>query len=141
MPDAPAIRPAGTKEDGWCEADPHAGTINVLLLIDWPLTPAALARDAITLTEAKSAALQELAVSSRSSAGLATGTAPTSTPSPRPSTTAGPRPTPAHARLSERRPCLQGHLVHHGTPSNNPRGLLRLQGKPNLVYLGCVDVR
>ena len=61
-------------EDGWCEVDPHAGTINVLLLVGWPLTPAALARAAITLTEAKSAALQELAVSSRSSAGLATGT-------------------------------------------------------------------
>ncbi len=61
-------------EEGWSEVDPHAGTINVLLLIDWPLTPAALARAAITLTEAKSAALQELAVSSRFSPDLATGT-------------------------------------------------------------------
>ena len=61
-------------EDGWSEADPHAGTINALLLIGWPLTPAALARAAITLTEAKSAGLQELAVSSRFSADLATGT-------------------------------------------------------------------
>ena len=61
-------------EEGWAEVDPCAGTINVLLLIDWPLTTAALARAAITLTEAKSAALQELAVSSRFSADLATGT-------------------------------------------------------------------
>ncbi len=61
-------------EQGWSEVDPHTGTINALLMIDWPLTPAALARAAITLTEAKSAALQELAVSSRFSPDLATGT-------------------------------------------------------------------
>ena len=61
-------------EEGWTKIDPQVGTINVLLLIDWPLTPAALAQAAITLTEAKSSALQELAVSSRVSQNLATGT-------------------------------------------------------------------
>ena len=61
-------------EEGWNQIDPQVGTINVLLHIDWPLTPAAIAQAAITLTEAKTSALQELAVSSRFSPNLATGT-------------------------------------------------------------------
>ena len=61
-------------EDGWSKVDPNAGTINIILLINWPLTPAALARTAITMTESKTAVLQELAVSSRYSEHLATGT-------------------------------------------------------------------
>jgi adenosylcobinamide amidohydrolase len=52
----------------------YAGTINIMLLINQPLTPAALARAVITLTEGKSAALQRLAVPSRQSPDLATGT-------------------------------------------------------------------
>ena len=61
-------------EAGWARADPHAGTINTLVFFNWPLTPAALARAVVTAVEAKSAALQELAVGSRYSAGMATGT-------------------------------------------------------------------
>jgi adenosylcobinamide amidohydrolase len=61
-------------EEGWIQADPYAGTINTLLLFNWPLTAAALARAVVTATEAKSAALQELAVASRYSDGMATGT-------------------------------------------------------------------
>jgi len=52
---------------------PH-GTINTLLFINHELTPGAMVRSVMTATEAKSAALQELAVHSRYSDGLATGT-------------------------------------------------------------------
>jgi len=50
------------------------GTINTLLFINRELTAGAMVRSVITATEAKTAALQELAVSSRYSDGLATGT-------------------------------------------------------------------
>ncbi len=53
---------------------PKPGTINIMLLIGHPLTEAALTRSIMTATEAKTAALQELAVNSRYSSGLATGT-------------------------------------------------------------------
>lgn len=50
------------------------GTINTLLFISRELTPGAMVRAVMTATEAKTAALQELAVNSRYSDGLATGT-------------------------------------------------------------------
>jgi adenosylcobinamide amidohydrolase len=52
----------------------YAGTINTILLITRPLTPGALARVAVTMTEGKSAALQRLAVPSQRHVDLATGT-------------------------------------------------------------------
>lgn len=55
------------------EAVAH-GTINTLLFINRELTPGAMIRCVMTATEAKTAALQELAVNSRYSDGLATGT-------------------------------------------------------------------
>ncbi len=61
-------------ESGEMERHPHDGTINTVLLVNWPLTPGAMARAAVTMTEGKSAALQELAVSSLYSRDLATGT-------------------------------------------------------------------
>ena len=54
--------------------EPQPGTINTMLFINRPLTPGALTRTIMTATEAKCAALQELAVNSRYSDGLATGT-------------------------------------------------------------------
>jgi len=51
-----------------------AGTINIQLLLDCPLTEGALARAVVTMTEAKTAALRQLAVRSRYSTDLATGT-------------------------------------------------------------------
>ena len=90
-------------EDGWRKITPHSGTINTILLLNWPITPSALARAVVTMTEAKSAALSELAVPSLYSPTLATGTgtdqfciaAPTdSTRNPKDST--GP-----HAKLGE----------------------------------------
>jgi adenosylcobinamide amidohydrolase len=50
------------------------GTINTMLFINHELTEGAMVRAIMTATEAKSAALQELAVGSRYSKGLATGT-------------------------------------------------------------------
>lgn len=61
-------------ESGQMERHPHGGTINTMLLVNWPLTPGAMARAVVTMTEGKSAALQDLAVSSRYSQDLATGT-------------------------------------------------------------------
>ncbi len=62
------------EEGGWRRANPMAGTINTIALIGVPLTPAAQARAVVTMTEAKSAALAELAVPSRYSPTIATGT-------------------------------------------------------------------
>lgn len=58
----------------WKPVHALPGTINTMLLFNWPLRPNALARAVATLTEAKTAALLELAVSSRYSPHLATGT-------------------------------------------------------------------
>ena len=80
---------AGVEGNATCAGDPaewreteagmervpaHAGTINTMLLINVPLTVSALARAVVTMTEGKSAALQRLAVPSRQSVDLATGT-------------------------------------------------------------------
>jgi adenosylcobinamide amidohydrolase len=80
---------AGVQTNATCAGDPAqwretpggfekvplvAGTINTILLINTPLTPATFARCVMTMTEGKSAALQRLAVPSCYSADLATGT-------------------------------------------------------------------
>jgi len=80
----------------------YAGTINTMLLINRPVTSAALARVVVTMTEGKSAALHRLAVPSKRHVDLATGTgtdqyciaAPAS--GPRPLTSASP-----HMKLGE----------------------------------------
>ena len=82
-----AVVTAGVEANAGCAGDPalwheedgewrgpHAGTINAMLFINWPLVPGAMARAAMTMTEGKSAALRDLAVSSRYSRDLATGT-------------------------------------------------------------------
>lgn len=53
---------------------PVHGTINTILFISEELTPGAMVRAVMTATEAKTAALQDLAIGSRYSEGLATGT-------------------------------------------------------------------
>ena len=50
------------------------GTINTIIIINKELTNGAMVRSLVTASEAKTAALQELAVNSRYSCGLATGT-------------------------------------------------------------------
>jgi len=84
-----AIVTAGVEGNATCAGDParwrettagiervpeYTGTINTMLVITVPLTAAALARTVAVMTEGKSAALQRLAVPSRQSADLATGT-------------------------------------------------------------------
>lgn len=61
-------------ETGMHKVPAYAGTINTMLLINRPLTPAALARAVVTMTEGKSAALHRLAVPSKLHIDLATGT-------------------------------------------------------------------
>ena len=56
------------------EVDEPHGTINTIIIINKELTHGAMVRSLITASEAKAAALQELAVNSRYSCGLATGT-------------------------------------------------------------------
>ncbi len=80
---------AGVQSNAVCAGDPArwretregivpvpevAGTINTMLLVNTPVAPGAFARLIATITEAKSAALQRLAVPSRYSPELATGT-------------------------------------------------------------------
>lgn len=66
---------AGLDEGQHVEARPAMGTINILLLTNIQLSAAALAASLITITEAKTAALQDLAVASSYTPGvLATGT-------------------------------------------------------------------
>jgi adenosylcobinamide amidohydrolase len=84
-----AIVTAGVQTNATCAGDPaswretsqgitkvpmSAGTINTMLLLNRPMTAAALARAIVTMTEGKSAALQRLAVPSCYSPDLATGT-------------------------------------------------------------------
>ena len=84
-----AIVTAGVQGNAACAGDPTTwrempqsfvetavltGTINVQLLLGCPVTEGALARAVVTVTEAKTAALQQLAVRSLYSPDLATGT-------------------------------------------------------------------
>jgi adenosylcobinamide amidohydrolase len=61
-------------ETGIQKVPAYAGTINTMLLVNRPLTPAAQARAVVTMTEGKSAALHRLAVPSKLHTDLATGT-------------------------------------------------------------------
>jgi adenosylcobinamide amidohydrolase len=59
---------------GWNKLPHVAGTINTMVLVNQPLKAEAQVRAVLTITEAKSAALMELGISSRYSQDLATGT-------------------------------------------------------------------
>jgi adenosylcobinamide hydrolase len=61
-------------ETGWEKVPTVGGTINTILLVNHSLTEGALARAVVTMTEAKTASLYELAVASLYSKNLATGT-------------------------------------------------------------------
>jgi adenosylcobinamide amidohydrolase len=90
----------------------HAGTINTMVLVTRPLTPGALTRAAVTITEGKSAALQRLAVPSRQSLDLATGTGTDQFCIAAPAGTEGVRTsTSPHVKLGE----LMGRAVRHAT--------------------------
>jgi len=82
-----AIVTAGVESNATCAGDPAlwhetqdgivklpGGTINTMLVINMPVTRSALAQTVTVMTEGKTAALRRLAVPSRYSADLATGT-------------------------------------------------------------------
>lgn len=60
--------------DGWSKIPTMTGTINIMMLIGVPLHPGALVRAASVMNEGKVAALMDLAIASRYSGALATGT-------------------------------------------------------------------
>ncbi|MBF0289708.1 MAG: adenosylcobinamide amidohydrolase [SAR324 cluster bacterium] len=62
------------REGNYIHVSAIPGTINTILLFNQSLSNAAITRSAATMTEAKSAALAELAIPSRYSSHLATGT-------------------------------------------------------------------
>jgi adenosylcobinamide amidohydrolase len=114
----------------------YAGTINTMLLINRPLTPAAQARAIATMTEGKSAALQRLAVPSTRHIDLATGTgtdqyclaAPSS--GDRPLTSASP-----HMKLGEliglatRKATMEALRWQNGLEPSYTRGLFHALGR------------
>src|SRR5438067_1360998 len=114
----------------------YAGTINTILLINRPLTAAALARAVVTMTEGKSAALHRLAVPSKRHIDLATGTgtdqyciaAPLS--GPRPLTSASP-----HMKLGElvglatRNATIEALRWQNGLEASYTRGVFHALGR------------
>lgn len=114
----------------------YAGTINTMLFINRPLTPATLARVVVTMTEGKSAALQRLAVPSKRHVDLATGTGTdqycvavplTDTP---PLTSASP-----HMKLGElvglvtRRATMEALRWQNGLEASYTRGVFHALGR------------
>lgn len=61
-------------EKGYVSVEAVSGTINIILIFHQSLSAGALTRSVISATEAKSAALMELAVASKYSSSLSTGT-------------------------------------------------------------------
>jgi len=123
-------------ESGVQKVPAYAGTINTMLVINQPLTPAALARVVVTMTEGKSAALHRLAVPSRLHVDLATGTgtdqycvaAPMS--GQRPLTSASP-----HMKLGElvglatRNATLEALRWQNGLEASYTRGVFHALGR------------
>jgi adenosylcobinamide amidohydrolase len=133
-----AGEPATWREtaDGIQKVPEYAGTINMMLLINQPLTPAALARVVVTMTEGKSAALHRLAVPSKLHVDLATGTgtdqfcvAAPSSPA-RPLTSASP-----HMKLGElvglaaRTATLEALRWQNGLEASYTRGVFHALGR------------
>ena len=114
----------------------RGGTINTMVIVNRPLTPGALARAVVTMTEGKSAALQRLAVPSRRHVDLATGTgtdqyclaAPAS--GGRPLTSASP-----HMKLGEligvatRNATVEALRWQNGLEASYTRGLFHALGR------------
>lgn len=123
-------------ETGIEKVPAYAGTINTMLLINRPLTPAALARVVVTMTEGKSAALLRLAVPSKRHVDLATGTgtdqygiaAPSS--GPRALTSASP-----HMKLGElvglatRNATMEALRWQNGLEASYTRGVFHALGR------------
>jgi adenosylcobinamide amidohydrolase len=152
--EATAVVTAGVEGNATCAGDPaswretdtgmekipaYAGTINTMLLLNRPLTASALARSAVTLTEGKSAALQRLAVPSRQSADLATGTGTDQFCIASPARAAGIRTsTSPHLKLGEligravRRATQEALRWQNGLEPSYTRGVLHALGRYGL---------
>lgn len=133
-------------EQGIEKLPAYTGTINTMLLVNRPLTLAALARTIVTMTEGKSAALQRLAVPSKLYPDLATGTgtdqycvaAPAS--GQRPLTSASP-----HMKLGElvglaaRKATLEALRWQNGLEPSYTRGLFHALGRYGVKEATLVD--
>jgi adenosylcobinamide amidohydrolase len=124
-------------EDGVTKVPAYTGTINVLLVINRPLTPSALARAVVTMTEGKSAALQRLTVPSKRHADLATGTGTDQFCIAAPTSAAGKALTSAspHMKLGEliglatRRATSEALRWQNGLEPSYTRGLFHALGR------------
>jgi adenosylcobinamide amidohydrolase len=146
-----AVVTAGVQGNAACAGDPTTwretpesvtetalctGTINVQLLLDCPVTEGALARAVVTMTEAKTAALQQLAVRSRYSTDLATGTttdqfciaAPLRTETPRRFTSTGIK-LGEYIGVAVRDATLEALRWHNGLESSYTRGVFHVLGR------------
>jgi len=156
-----AVVTAGVEGNATCAGDPanwretdagmqkvpvHAGTINTMVLVTRPLTPGALTRAAITITEGKTAALQRLAVPSRQSMDLATGTGTDQFCLAAPAGAAGIRTsTSPHVKLGE----LLGRAVReatqealrwqNGLESSYTRGVFHALGRYGIKEATFID--
>ena len=150
-----AVITAGVESNATCAGDPAtwrenasgvekipavAGTINIMLLVGVPLTAAALARAVVTMTEGKSAALQRLAVPSRQSADLATGTGTDQYCVAAPLRTEGARTsTSPHVKLGEliglatRRATQEALRWQNGLEPSYTRGVFHALGRYGVI--------
>ena len=145
-----AIVTAGVQGNAACAGDPATwaetprepseavlqnGTINIELLLSCPVATGALSRAVVTMTEAKSAALQQLAVRSRYSMEPATGTttdqfcvaACLEGPAPRWYTSTGTK-LGEYIGTSVRDATLEALRWHNGLEASYTRGLFHVLG-------------
>jgi adenosylcobinamide amidohydrolase len=146
-----AIVTAGVQGNAACAGDPTTwretaegcretalqnGTINAQVLLSCGLTDGALARAVVTVTEAKTAALQQLAVRSRYSMDPATGTttdqfcvaAPLNSNPPRHFTSTGTK-LGEHIGAAVRHATLEALRWHNGLEPSYTRGLFHALGR------------
>jgi adenosylcobinamide amidohydrolase len=146
-----AIVTAGVQGNAACAGDPATwrepvernapipaqyGTINVEVILSCPVTEGALARAVVTMTEAKTNALQQLAVRSRYSMELATGTttdqfcvaAPLKGDAPRRYTSTGTK-LGEYLATSVRDATLEALRWHNGLEPSYTRGLFHALGR------------
>jgi adenosylcobinamide amidohydrolase len=147
---ATAIVTAGVQGNAACAGDPstwaetpqarpaevlQSGTINIEVLLSCPVTEGALSRAVVTLTEGKTAALQQLAVRSRYSLDGATGTttdqfcvaAPLQGAAPRRYTSTGTK-LGEYIGTAVRDATLEALRWHNGMEASYTRGLFHALG-------------
>jgi adenosylcobinamide amidohydrolase len=122
--------------EGHTASVPQTGTINIEVLISCPVTEGALARAATTITEAKTAALHQLAVRSRYSMDLATGTttdqfciaAPLQGSAPHRYTSPGTK-LGEYLGVAVRDATLEALRWHNGLEASYTRGIFHVLGR------------